>query len=307
MGAFEQLLATFSDEADRQAFEALSTKNPKLKESVLLRSDYSRRMDEVKDKVEMADQWNDWRSKHWDDEKKMTKREIERVAQIEALEAEKSQLEEKLLNHTPGEGNDVTFDQLNQWGETFAKNKKIVTNDDLLKVIGDKEKELQQYVKTQNQFETYAALVTPELNLRHMKEFGEPFKAKDFIKEATEKGQFNLEEFYDNAYVRTKREAKITADHTAELERVKAEAAAAVQAAKDEAAAAAQRAAGMGPNGLTPTDNEGSQMGPMQRKFLKMDEKPPEEGKAPEVPLGEGGIAAFAAKKWIQDQATRVA
>lgn len=308
MGAFEQLLATFADDADRKAFEDLSSKNPKLKESVLLRSDYSRRMDEVKDQIDQLNQWNDWRAKHWDAEKKMTKREVEKISQIEALETEKAQLEEKLLTHNPtAQGDDVTFDQLNQWGEQFAKNKNIITKADLEKVVGDKEKELQQYVKTQNQFETYAALVTPELNLRHMKEFGEPFKAKEFIKDATEKGQFNLEEFYDNSYVRAKREAKITADHTAELERVKAEAATAVQAAKDEAAAAAQRAAGMGPNGLTPTDNEGSQMGPMQRKFLKQDEKPPEEGKAPDVPLGEGGLAAFAAKKWIQDQANRVA
>lgn len=307
MGAFEQLLATFADEADRKAFEDLGTKNPKIKESVLLRSDYSRRMDEVKDQLGQLNEWNNWRAKHWDEDKKMTKRELEKAAQIEALETEKAQLEEKLLTHNPeSEGNEMTFEQLNSWGDKFAKERNIITKTDLDKIIGDKEKELQSFVKTQNQFETYAALVTPELNLRHMKEFGEPFKANEFIKAATDKGQFNLEEFYDNSYVRSKREDKINVDHAAELKRVKDEAEAAVTAAKAEAAAAAQRAANMGPNGLTPTDNEGS-LGPMQRKFLKMDEKPPEEGKAPDVPLGEGGLAAFAAKKFLQDQASRVA
>lgn len=305
-GAFDELLATFAEEADRKAFEDLSSKNPKLKESVLLRSDYSRRMDEVKDQLTELNGWKDWRSKHWDEDKKMTKREAEKLAEIERLQTEKQQLEDRLLTIPENKGDDVTFDQLNQWGENFAKQKNILTKPELEKIIGDKEKELQQFVKTQGQFETYAALTTPELNLRHMNEFGEPFKAKEFIKAATDKGQFDLEAFYDS-YVQEKRSAKVKSDHEAELKRVQDDAAAKIKDAEEKAAAATQRAANMGPNGLTPTDNDGASMGPMQRKILKMDQVTSEEGKVPDVPLGEGGIAAFAAREFLKKQASPTA
>ncbi len=312
MGAFTDLLATFSDEADRKAFEELGNKNPKIRESVLRQSDYSRKMDEVRDQLAELQKWKDWRTKHWDPEKQLTKREIANFERMEQLEAEKEQLEERLLTQNLGHtGDDMTLEQLNQWGETFAKNKGMVTKADLESTIKAKETELQNFVnnqvKTQAQFETYASLTVPELNIRHTKEFGDPFDSEAFLKEATEKGRFNLKDFYETSFVVGRRSEKLKADHTAELERVKTESEAKVAAAQAELEAAKQRAANMGPNGLIPTDNEGSQMGPLQRKFLKMDEKPPEEGKAPEVPLGEGGIAAFAAKKFLQDQASRVA
>jgi hypothetical protein len=61
------------------------------------------------------------------------------------------------------------------------------------------------------------------------------------------------------------------------------------------------RLQGMGPSGMGPTDDGGPQMGAFQKQYLKLDKPEGGSSAAPEVPIGEGGIAAFAARKFRED------
>lgn len=100
------------------------------------------------------------------------------------------------------------------------------------------------------------------------------------------------------------------------MKRMQADADARVKAAQDERDAAvaaerqkttdiAERMKGMGSPNANPADSEGSTMGPLQRKMLGLDKPKDGSSGAPEVPLGEGGVANYAAREFINKQAGR--
>lgn len=292
--AFEELLETFSSDEDRKAFEELGAKNPKVKEFGMRQSDYSRRLDEVREDLSELTSWREWRKNNWEEGENMTKAEKAKVTQIEALEREKQELESRV-----GLGDDMTLEQLESWGQELIKKNGFVT-EETLKL---KETEYRDLVKGVNQFTAQAALNVPYLNQKHKDEFGELFDPEEFVNDAVKANRFDLKAFYEER-VAPKRVEKMKSDFeqqkktlTEDLDRQKTEA---VKAAKDEA----ERARAMGAGGQNPSDIDSPTMGAMQRKILKMDQL--EEGsKAPEVPLGEGGVAAFAAREWANKQASR--
>jgi hypothetical protein len=199
----------------------------------------------------------------------------------------------------------MTFEELEKWGEGFMKKAgidpgKLVTTD----TLKSKEAELAEYVKNLNGFTAKAALQVPYLNREHEREFGSQFDPEEFLKQATEKQRFDLKDFYEKDFVVEKRQAKRDADHKAEIDLLKAEAEAREKKAMEAAEERMARMQSMGPGGQSPADAEGPQMGAFQRKMLKMD-KPGEGSGAPEVPLGEGGIAAFAAREFVNKLAGR--
>lgn len=302
VSAFDEIITQFGDDADKEAFIGLAEKYPQIKEYGLRQSDYSRYMNESKIKIDLADEWNTWKSDHWDDEAKMTKQQKAAVDEAARLKQENEGLESRIAAMGSG-GDDMTFEQLEQFGKDLISKNGIVTKVD----IDAKQKELEGFVKGFDGVMAKTALTVSFLNQKHDREFGEPFDPDEFVKEAAEKGANNLKEFYENQFVAGKRQERVTAQHVAEIERIKAESAVELAKAKEQADAIAARIQGMGSGGMNPSDDgSGSVMGAFQKQYLKLDQVQTDASKVPDVPLGDGGVAAFAAAKYRQDQlATR--
>jgi hypothetical protein len=108
--AFDDLLASFTDEGDRQALEGLAAKNPNLKDSVLRQSDYSRKLNEFKAKETQLDQWTAYaapkrqaaeRAK-FEAELKQTRDDAE--ARIKAIEEQKTAELDRIRALSSGSG-----------------------------------------------------------------------------------------------------------------------------------------------------------------------------------------------------------
>jgi hypothetical protein len=298
--AFDELLETFSTQEDRKAFEDIATKYPQVKEYGLRQSDYSRQLNELNEQITELNEWRDWRSRNWDDQRGMTTREVARLQELEELKTQKEQLEQKVAFGGLG-GDDMNFEQLENWGKEFAAKNGFLTKD----AISAKEQELRELVIGTNSFTANAALLVPYLNQRHQQEFGELFEPDQFLRDATAKNRHDLKDYYEKEFVVEKREAKRKADYESEIARVKSEADERVKKADENAQGAIERLKGMGPQGQSPADADGPQMASFQRKYLGLDKKPEDGSGAPEVSLGEGGIAAYAAHEFIQQKANR--
>jgi len=298
--AFDSLLETFGSDDDRKVFEDLAAKNPAVREYGLRQDEFSRRLDEFKGRDEYVKKWEDWEANNWDEDAKMTKAQKAALAKANQLQTEKAELEARLSLADLG-GDGMTFDDLNKWGTEFLQKNNLVTTDS---VKAEKEA-LEARMNGLNQFTANAALMTPYLNQKHQQEFGELFDPTEFVKTAVDKGQFDLKDFYENSYVVEKRRQKVEADHKAEIERLKAEADEREKKAKEEAEAKVARMQGMGAGGLNPSDDSGAQMGSLQRKMLGLDKTAEGGSGAPEVALGEGGLAAYAARKYTTEGSLR--
>jgi hypothetical protein len=291
--AFDEILNSFADSEDRETFTDLADRNPRVREYGLRQSDYSRSMDQLrKERTEHEEdldeltEWRNWRNEHWDADARMTKRELARYKEVQALKDENTRLQNQLLL----EGEDVNFEQLEKWSDEIAAKKGYITRDD----ISRKEQELKEFVAGGQNWLARAATTVPYLNQRHDKEFGEPFDPDKFLSDAVTKGRFNdLKEYYEE-WVAPQRQEKQKAHSTKEIEEAKAEA----EKQKKRADDAELRVAG----GPAPVDVEGSDMAPFQRQYLGLDKKPEGSSGAPEVPLGEGAIASYAARQFIDQQ-----
>jgi hypothetical protein len=306
---FEILLESLPDNDElefkgsaRKVVQELAEKVPKLKESVLAQSDYSRNMDALREKVKLADSWDEWRRDNWNEEFKMTAGELKKQTELDQLAAELEAARTAAL----ATGEEMTFDQLNQRLEQFTKEKKYVTPDVLESQFRGKTKEVEDYVKGYSAPIAKAAIDIPYLMAKHEKEFGEILDPDVIVKYGVEKQNFNLRDLYEKDWVVEKRQAAMKANYEAEIQKVRDGEAAKIQAAREEAAAEAKKQQIMGqPNG-NPVDMGGNDLGPLQRR---MTPEPQGDGepKAPEVPIGEGGLAAFAARQFLAKQAGRTA
>jgi hypothetical protein len=302
--AFDALLETFGTDEDRAAFQSLAEKNPKVKEFGLRQDDYSRRLDQNRAELEELQAWRTWKDGNWDSDHKMTKAEKAKQDKLEALEAEKAELETKMAAMEVG-GSDMTFEDVERIATEAMKKsgidpaKFVSTN-----TLDDRVKEAETYIKNLNAYTADAAILVPYLNAQHQKEFGEMFNPKDFLKAATEAKTTDLEAFYQTFTADT-RMKRMQADADAKVKAAQADADAKVAEAQKKADEAVNRLQGMGPQGQNPSDTEGPQMGPLQRKMLGLDVPKEGESKAPETPLGEGGVAQFAAREFINRQAGR--
>ena len=305
--AFDALLETFGTDEDRAAFQSLAEKNPKVKEFGLRQDDYSRRLDDVRNDLEELNGptgWRNWLKGNWDPVHKKTKAEVAQQERLEALETEKAELETKMAAMEVG-GSDMTFEDVERIATEAMKkngvdpNKFVSTN-----TLDERVKEAETYIKNLNAYTADAAILVPYLNAQHQKEFGDMFNPKNFLKAATEAKTTDLEAFYQTFTADT-RMKRMQADADAKVKAAQDERDAAVTAANKRSEEALNRIQGMGPQGQNPADTEGPQMGPLQRKMLGLDVPKEGESKAPEVPLGEGALAQFAARELINRQAGR--
>lgn len=292
--SFEALLETLPEDLEfefkgpvRKAMEALAEKVPKVKDSVLAQSDYSRKMDELRDRVAEADEWRKWSEDNWDRDAGKTKADIANHQRIAELQQE---LESARKAAAAG-GDEMTFDQLKDQLEQYSKERGIITKAELDKVVADKEKDLQKYMQGNSGTLFDGAMVTSELNLRHFKEFGEPFDSTAFVKAAVEKNRFDLRDYYEKDFVVAKRQEKIAADHKAELDRLAKERDDALKAVSDEKER--QKTLTMGNGGIA--DSTSPDLGPLQRRMFG--ESSDGGDKAPDVPLGTGGLSSWAARR----------
>ena len=211
--AFDNLLASASwtKPESRQAFEALAEAEPFLKEAVMLRSDYSRNLDELRPKVAKADQWDAWESENWDAEHGMTKAEY-------TLQQRNVDLQHRIETAALGEGGEVTFDDLNKHLDTKIKALGIdpttlVKKDDFEKAIGDRVKEAQTY----NNYTAHLATRAAYLSVKHDKEFGELLDPDTLFKYANENKISDLDDAYGKL-VADKRQTATDAKHKAEID-----------------------------------------------------------------------------------------
>lgn len=306
--SFETLLESLPEDQEfefkgpvRKAFAELAEKVPKLKDSVLAQSDYSRKMDEVRDKVKLADTWDEWRRNNWDDATNSTKDELAARTEAERLAQELETARAAAL----ATGEEMTFDQLNQRLEQFSKEKNYLTPDDLKKQFDGKTKEVEDYVKGYSAPIARAALDIPYLMAKHEKEFGEVLDPEVITKYAAEKNNFNLRDLYEKDWVVEKRTEAVKKYYETELQKVKDRETAKIEAAKAEALAEGRKQVVMGSPSGNPVDMGGNEMGPLQRRMLPTEDPAAGEPKAPEVPIGEGSLAAFAARQFMAKQAGR--
>jgi hypothetical protein len=305
--AWERVLESISDEEDRKALEGIGSKHRVLQDSVLAQSDYSRKMDEVRDKVTLADSWKKWREENWLDSDSMTKAEKHKADQIAELQAERARLQAQ-VELGAGE-NDMTAEELANLLDTRIKERGLVGQSDLDKVIGDKTTELQEFVKGTLGFSSQASLVVPYLNQKHQQEFGELFDPVEFVKEATSKQRYDLKDYYDKEFVQGKREAKQKSEFDAQKAKWQEEADAKAKAEFERGKREAEQARVMSQGAQIPTDDTGPQASAWVRKYYQ-GSNPTEEGaaKPPEgTKLGDDSIARFAARELAAKQAERVA
>lgn len=300
---FDKFLESLANTDVRRELSELAQKEPKLKDAFMAQDDYSRNMDQHRDDLEELQGWRNWRSENWISDsngKGMTKAEQRQKERLEALEAERQEYERKLAEAAFNTGGDeVTFEQLAEQLGTLAKEKGLVDNNRLDEVIKTKTGEVEELVKNSNRIITTAALQASYLNQKHDKEFGELFDPLDFIKQAHEAGQYDLPKFYDQWIAprriekeRNDLQAKLTAQeqkHAEELEKARKE-------------GEASRSMSPGSEGM-PVDTEGglADLPAFQRKYLQMDRKDSEGNpKPPDGSLGDGGVAAFAAREFAR-------
>jgi hypothetical protein len=275
-------LATMED-SDREGFAGYVSKYPDLKNGFLRQSDYSKRLDEVsKAKNEFEVALNGLQA--WEAENVESRLEDGTIiTKAEAAYRDRAaQLEQELSRAKETE---MTFEDLNKHLDTKIGELGVVKKSDFESILGTKEAEINR------NFDGYAKFATqmPAVMLRHFKETGEILDPDKFVaEEIVAKKQFDIGRAYEE-YYRPTREAK----QAAEIE-------ARVKAAREEGSAEARKNFVMSNEGRMPTDSTGPVMGPLQARVLGLSQ----DGGSPVEPeFGKGGIAAQAAREYMQNSA----
>ena len=287
VSAFDELLEKLADD-DKSVVSGLAEKYPEFKEYGLRQSDYSRKMGELRDQVQYAQQWDSWKKENWvqddqDPQGGYTQSEKVLREQLEAARREKEALQEQVA--FGGLGDEMTFEQLEQSFDKIMTSKKIPTAE----YLGQKEKELRNYVDNGI---APVMLTAQEIQLRHFKEFNEIIPAKDLLVKASEAGAGNFEQYWETSIAGPKRQAAKEQHYQQELKSQREELEARLEKQKQESEAERQRLIGMNLT-ANPSDAGDAQGNAFRQQMLGIDKA--EEGKIPEVPVGEGGIAAHAA------------
>lgn len=282
---FDELLESIGDETDRKALATLGQKHAALREGVMRQSDYSRKQDELKSKVKLAEDWEVWKRDNWNDEHKLTVGEIAREATI-------ADLQTKLAAAGNGEGQ-MTFAEIEAFTTKMLNDRKVVTADQLEPVS----KTLKDDV--QKQIDGYAGAVstmfskTIPLAMQHSRDYnGEILNIDEMFEKAAKAGINDVTQAYD-LYTADKRSAKQAAD----LEKLKKD-------SFEEGRKAALTETTMGQNGRMPIDNEGPGMGHLERQMFqgqKSDADKAAQVIPDEVPLE--GSARFLAQHYRREKA----
>lgn len=278
---FDALLEKLGDANDTSALQALASKYPVLKESVLMQSDYSRKMDEVRDKLKEAEVnaqalkgWESWRDENYDDQAKATKAEI-------ALRAQAQELQEKL---NAIEGNEMTAEQMQAHLDSLLANKGYMPKAEIEKVLADKSKQFEDQLYSVT---SLASALVP-LGIKHFQEFGEALDTEKMFKIGNEQKLTDPNAAY-NAMV---------AD--ARAERMKQQHEKAVQDAREEGRKEAVQNLNLGENGRFPSDTGEPVMSITQRRHMGLTVEEDEEvGKG--VELGPN-LGRHVAAKYMRDK-----
>jgi hypothetical protein len=284
---FDDLLASITTPEDRQALTEIADRVPVLRDSVMMRSEFSRGMDSlraekatVKDQLEFAEQMAQWHKEHWVPDaygqgKGATRRELEAKAQFDRIAEENRQLAAKIEA-----GENVTFDEINSHVEKLMADRGVLGKAEFEKTAAG----FQQNVESMLVGYTKLATALPMVVVNHFKEFGETLDTDKLIEFAAAKGIGDARQAYDG-FIQDRRAEKSAA---AQAE--------AIEAAKKQGREEALRERGMSPDAM-PDDTSGPQMGPFQRRLLGLDKD-----KTSSVPedaeLGRGALAAVASREW---------
>jgi len=291
--AFDEILEKFGSDEDRTTFLGLAEKLPDLKESLLRQSDYSRAMEENRQKLITLSKWDSWANDNWvpdkeDPSKGYTKRELQALNEAEELKAEKERLAQLVEFGGIGD-NEMDFAEIEKWGKEFVGKQGFVTQESI-----DKEKkQLLEYANGLNQFTARAAVDVPYLNQKHAKEFGDLFDPQDFLKAANEKNRTDLRDFYEKEYVVEARQNKMKEAFEAEKKQLVDQYESKIQTEKQLAEERLHRVSGAN---ASPTDGGESSMSPLQKNLMGIKDDKADD--IPTVPLGTGSAAAVAAARF---------
>jgi hypothetical protein len=290
--AFDDLLASFTDDGTRKALADIADKEPKLREAVMLRSDYSRSLDEFKTKekelsgaAERAKNYEGWYSENWvkdafGEGKGGTKRELDYHNKLTAAEQRALELESKLQL-----GGEVTFDQLTEHlGKLgYARQDAVeAVRTELNSAKSGVEKVLNESLMGHY----HVAVKAPKIALKHFRTFNEEVDIDEVVQHATKNGIADLEKAYDS-FVAPKVNER---NQKAQEEAVKAAEKAGYEKAMSEK--------GMSP-GSMPTDNNPPTMGHFQQKLMGVREGANGEAVIPDnAELGSGAVAMGASRNW---------
>ncbi len=281
MGVFADLVTELKIPPTTTLQEILE--NPDLDKGVLRQRDYTLKLNEwqaAKQTLEeqaahhkaLADKWETWKANHWDPDKGMTRKEAEKLEELETLRAQ-------VAAGVGGQGEEMDFGQIRTQLDAAGYVNKSTIKDLLTeqKVVTE-----EGQIKLGQGFQYIYAKVTPLL-LRYQKEFGEDADGAEFMEGFLNHLQSSTDNLADpkkayDAYVAPKR---------LELQ------SAALKRERDEweAQKVAEQAAA---NQRTPTD-VGAPLGHLERTLLGKD-KPAED--AVVAPLGSLRTAAIAAERY---------
>ena len=183
----------------------------------------------------------------------------------------------------------MTFAQMEQEFGKIAESKGYVTKD----VIAAKENELRAYV---DKGISPVLLTAQELQLRHFQEFGEILPGSELLEKAAQAGAGNFKEYYEQSIAGPRRIAADKAKYESELKTQRETYERQLQETKDQAEAEKQRLIGMNATNNPADAGEGNQF----RDYVQGIKKE-EASKIPDIPIGEGGIAAEAARIYKQN------
>lgn len=175
------------DDNEREVLNKVVQKHPDLKNGWMRQNDYSKKMDEFRDKSNQFDEisqyassWQSWAQENWDFDNKTTKAELTLRKQVEELR-----------------NNEMNFEQLNE----YLTKEGIAKKSDIESTIKQKEQE----IAANFQGNTYFHLKMQDIAEQHRHDFKEPFKALEFAQKLTEWGANDIDQAY-NRYTESKRE-----------------------------------------------------------------------------------------------------
>lgn len=269
--SFEDVLQQLvSDDEDRAALASLSSKYPGMKEGWLRQSDYSRKMDALRDSenaarqaLEYAGQWKRWQDENWDVDNNVPKMELHWRTEFEKLQKERE--------------TDMKFEDIDK----YIGNKGYTTKSDLEAEVNKRAGEVNDAMKGS----AYFSAVLNELAGSHLHEFKTPLKTREFVSKLNEYGTSDLDVAYDK-YVADKRSEMAAAKHEKDIAKLKEEVRRDVE--KEYAAK----------TGGPPVDTEGG-LGFLQAKMLHAGEA----DAADRAKLGDGTLSYLAAQRLREQRA----
>lgn len=264
---FEDIQSLLEDN-EREVLNTIVQKHPDLKKGWMRQNDYSKKLDEFRDKSnqfdeisQYASQWQSWAESNWDFDNKTTKAELTLRKQIEELR-----------------NNEMTFEQINE----FMTKEGIAKKSDIENTIKQKEEDIARNF----QGNTYFHLKMQDIAEQHRHDFNEPFKALEFAQKLTEWGANDIDQAY-NRYTEGKREEFRKKDFDKQLAEARKE-------AEEKGRMEAINSIGdrTGNNSFMPVDGSSNDMGYLQSKMT---------GETPKFDVTKP-TAALAAKEFMLKQ-----